>query len=189
MTVVSLDHLQRQDDRGLRPRAERPRDRRGGRRRRRDDDPRLGRPAGGARQGGGARRDHRRNRADWPWEDLASLVLSPGVPLTHPKPHPIVGLAKAAGVEIICDIELLWRERRGPDPLRRHHRHQRQVDDHRASRPSPDGGRPQRRRRRQYRPRRARSRGAARRAASTSSKCPPISSTSPAASVPTSRSG
>jgi UDP-N-acetylmuramoylalanine--D-glutamate ligase len=40
-------------------------------------------------------------------------VLSPGVPLTHPKPHPIVDMAKHAEVEIICDIELLWRETEG----------------------------------------------------------------------------
>jgi len=50
---------------------------------------------------------------DWPWNGLESLVLSPGVPLTHPKPHPIVEIAKAEGVEIICDIELLWRETQG----------------------------------------------------------------------------
>ena len=49
----------------------------------------------------------------WPWSNLASLVLSPGVPLTHPAPHPIVGMAKAANVEIVCDIELLWREAEG----------------------------------------------------------------------------
>jgi UDP-N-acetylmuramoylalanine--D-glutamate ligase len=49
----------------------------------------------------------------WPWERIESLVLTPGVPLTHPKPHPIVELAKAAGVEIICDVELLWRETEG----------------------------------------------------------------------------
>ena len=49
----------------------------------------------------------------WPWGSLASLVLSPGVPLTHPAPHPVVGLAKEAGVEIVCDVELLWRERAG----------------------------------------------------------------------------
>ena len=49
----------------------------------------------------------------WPWDSIASLVLSPGVPLTHPKPHPVVGLANAAGVEIVCDVELLWREREG----------------------------------------------------------------------------
>jgi UDP-N-acetylmuramoylalanine--D-glutamate ligase len=50
---------------------------------------------------------------DWPWQNIASLVLAPGVPLTHPEPHPIVDLAGKAGVEIICDIELLYREMAG----------------------------------------------------------------------------
>jgi UDP-N-acetylmuramoylalanine--D-glutamate ligase len=49
----------------------------------------------------------------WPWERLECLVLAPGVPLTHPAPHPIVQLARNAEVEIICDIELLWRETEG----------------------------------------------------------------------------
>jgi UDP-N-acetylmuramoylalanine--D-glutamate ligase len=43
------------------------------------------------------------------WSSLVSLVLSPGVPLTHPEPHWTVKLAKAAGVEIIGDIELFAR--------------------------------------------------------------------------------
>jgi UDP-N-acetylmuramoylalanine--D-glutamate ligase len=34
---------------------------------------------------------------------LAALVLSPGVPLTHPEPHWAVVKAKAAGVEILGD--------------------------------------------------------------------------------------
>jgi UDP-N-acetylmuramoylalanine--D-glutamate ligase len=48
---------------------------------------------------------------------FAALVLSPGVPLTHPTPHPVVKTAQAAGVEIIGDIELFCRERaaRAPD--------------------------------------------------------------------------
>ncbi|WP_193176498.1 UDP-N-acetylmuramoyl-L-alanine--D-glutamate ligase [Oricola nitratireducens] len=46
------------------------------------------------------------------WGSAASLVLSPGVPLTHPKPHWSVDLAHAAGVEIIGDVELFCRERR-----------------------------------------------------------------------------
>jgi UDP-N-acetylmuramoylalanine--D-glutamate ligase len=46
---------------------------------------------------------------DWPWSELAGLVLSPGVPLTHPKPHAIVRKAKAEGVEIIGDVELFAR--------------------------------------------------------------------------------
>ncbi|TAL80087.1 MAG: UDP-N-acetylmuramoyl-L-alanine--D-glutamate ligase [Beijerinckiaceae bacterium] len=45
-----------------------------------------------------------------------SLVLAPGVPLTHPKPHWIVEKAKQAGVEIIGDIELFCRERRAIAP-------------------------------------------------------------------------
>jgi UDP-N-acetylmuramoylalanine--D-glutamate ligase len=49
------------------------------------------------------------NTADW--SRFQSLVLSPGVPLTHPAPHWTVDKAKAAGVEIIGDIELFFRER------------------------------------------------------------------------------
>jgi UDP-N-acetylmuramoylalanine--D-glutamate ligase len=45
------------------------------------------------------------------WSRFASFVLSPGVPLTHPKPHWSVDLARGAGVEIIGDIELFVRER------------------------------------------------------------------------------
>jgi UDP-N-acetylmuramoylalanine--D-glutamate ligase len=41
----------------------------------------------------------------------AALVLSPGVPLTHPVPHPVVDMARKAGVEIIGDIELFCRQR------------------------------------------------------------------------------
>ncbi len=39
------------------------------------------------------------------------LLLSPGVPLTHPVPHPVVELAKEAGVEIIGDIEVFLKEK------------------------------------------------------------------------------
>ncbi|WP_020184493.1 UDP-N-acetylmuramoyl-L-alanine--D-glutamate ligase [Methylopila sp. 73B] len=45
-----------------------------------------------------------------------SLVLAPGVPLTHPTPHWTVEKAKAAGVEIIGDIEIFCRERRAIAP-------------------------------------------------------------------------
>jgi UDP-N-acetylmuramoylalanine--D-glutamate ligase len=48
---------------------------------------------------------------DAQWRRLAALVLAPGVPLTHPKPHWTVELAEAAGVEVIGDIELFCRER------------------------------------------------------------------------------
>jgi len=52
------------------------------------------------------------NLATIDWRDFASLVLSPGVPLTHPAPHWTVLKAREAGVEIIGDIELFCRERR-----------------------------------------------------------------------------
>ncbi|MDR6633021.1 UDP-N-acetylmuramoylalanine--D-glutamate ligase [Phyllobacterium sp. 1468] len=45
------------------------------------------------------------------WKQFSSFVLSPGVPLTHPRPHWTVDLARAAAVEIIGDIELFVRER------------------------------------------------------------------------------
>jgi UDP-N-acetylmuramoylalanine--D-glutamate ligase len=50
------------------------------------------------------------------WSKIAALVLSPGVPLTHPAPHWTVGLARNAAVEVIGDIELYCRERRRAAP-------------------------------------------------------------------------
>ena len=49
----------------------------------------------------------------WPWEKLKALVLSPGIPLTHPAPHEVVRAARDAGVEVIGDMELFARELRG----------------------------------------------------------------------------
>ena len=43
------------------------------------------------------------------WSDFAALVLSPGAPLTHPKPHWTVDKARAANVPVIGDIELFAR--------------------------------------------------------------------------------
>jgi UDP-N-acetylmuramoylalanine--D-glutamate ligase len=43
------------------------------------------------------------------WSGFDALMLSPGVPLTHPEPHWTVEMAKAAGVEILGDIELFAR--------------------------------------------------------------------------------
>lgn len=45
------------------------------------------------------------------WSGFHSLILAPGVPLTHPVPHWTVVKAKAAGIEVIGDIELFFRER------------------------------------------------------------------------------
>jgi UDP-N-acetylmuramoylalanine--D-glutamate ligase len=41
------------------------------------------------------------------WQRIDRLVLSPGVPLTHPRPHRFVRRARDAGVPVVGDIELL----------------------------------------------------------------------------------
>lgn len=50
------------------------------------------------------------------WSQQTLFVLSPGVPLTHPKPHWTVDLARAAGVDVVGDVELFVRERRAHAP-------------------------------------------------------------------------
>lgn len=50
------------------------------------------------------------------WQEIAALVLAPGVPLTHPAPHWTVTLARRNEKEIIGDIELFCRERRARAP-------------------------------------------------------------------------
>ncbi|MEM8852913.1 MAG: UDP-N-acetylmuramoyl-L-alanine--D-glutamate ligase [Pseudomonadota bacterium] len=74
--------------------------------------------------------DDKRARVDAAWDEglptgdlrvadfaaFDALLLSPGVPLTHPQPHWTVARAKAAGVEIVGDIELFDRERRARLP-------------------------------------------------------------------------
>ncbi|MDE2383229.1 MAG: UDP-N-acetylmuramoyl-L-alanine--D-glutamate ligase [Alphaproteobacteria bacterium] len=44
------------------------------------------------------------------FKTLDALVLSPGVPLTHPEPHWTVVKARQAGIEIIGDTEIFARE-------------------------------------------------------------------------------
>src|SRR5256885_11602905 len=41
------------------------------------------------------------------WRRPVALILSPGIPHSFPKPHPIVARAQAAGCPVIGDIELL----------------------------------------------------------------------------------
>jgi len=43
------------------------------------------------------------------WSTIGTLILSPGIPHSFPKPHPAAAAAADAGTEIICDIELLAR--------------------------------------------------------------------------------
>jgi UDP-N-acetylmuramoylalanine--D-glutamate ligase len=69
-----------------------------------DDDPaRMANAAGKGIETGDLR------TADW--SRFSALILSPGVPLTHPEPHWSATLAQDAGVEVIGDIELFCRER------------------------------------------------------------------------------
>ncbi|MBL9036450.1 MAG: UDP-N-acetylmuramoyl-L-alanine--D-glutamate ligase [Rhodospirillaceae bacterium] len=46
-------------------------------------------------------------QADWRLPEM--LVMSPGIPHTHPAPHPAAAAAKSAGKPLIGDIELLYR--------------------------------------------------------------------------------
>ncbi len=46
------------------------------------------------------------------WGEVTTLVLSPGIPHTHPEPHPVAKLAREHNCEIIGDIELLGRAQR-----------------------------------------------------------------------------
>lgn len=42
--------------------------------------------------------------------DLAPLTLmvwSPGIPHTHPQPHPVAGRARERGIRLVCDVDLL----------------------------------------------------------------------------------
>jgi UDP-N-acetylmuramoylalanine--D-glutamate ligase len=43
------------------------------------------------------------------WTDIRALVISPGIPHTHPAPHPAAAIARRLGVPIIGDVELLVR--------------------------------------------------------------------------------
>src|SRR3981081_3971381 len=46
---------------------------------------------------------------NWAWANMTALILSPGVPLTHPEPHAVVRRAREAGAEVIGDVELFAR--------------------------------------------------------------------------------
>ena len=50
------------------------------------------------------------------WSAFSALILAPGVPLTHPEPHWTVQKAQAAGLEVIGDVELFFRQRAADMP-------------------------------------------------------------------------
>jgi len=45
------------------------------------------------------------------FSNIDILVLSPGVPLTHPAPHPVVELANRSNVDIVGDVEIFLNEK------------------------------------------------------------------------------
>src|SRR6478672_1677677 len=49
------------------------------------------------------------------WSKIAALVLAPGIPLTHPERHWSVKKVRQAGVEVIGDTELFFREKAKKD--------------------------------------------------------------------------
>ena len=64
------------------------------------------------------RRETARSAGDIPsepsrqgWRGIKALVLSPGVPLTHPSPHIVAVLADGLGAEVLGDVELFARTR------------------------------------------------------------------------------
>ena len=67
-------------------------------------------------QGRAGRLHHRGSAQSRSWANFAALVLTPGVPLTHPEPHWSCWRRSEAGVEVIGDIELFCRERRRHAP-------------------------------------------------------------------------
>jgi len=88
---------------------------------------RTGRAAVAALHAAGARvlawDDAPQRRADLPvgpvdlyaadFADLDGLVLAPGVPLTHPRPHPLAEKARDAGTPMLSDIDLFAAARSG----------------------------------------------------------------------------
>ncbi len=46
------------------------------------------------------------------WGDARTVVLSPGIPLTHPKPHPVVEYAHTHNMNVVGDIEIFLKEKK-----------------------------------------------------------------------------
>ena len=71
------------------------------------------------------------------WSKIAALVLAPGVPLTHPAPHWSVGARaqrRRRGDRRHRAVLPRAAQARAALAVRRHHRHQRQIDHHGADR-------------------------------------------------------
>ena len=46
---------------------------------------------------------------DWPWQNMAAMVISPGIPHLHPTPHPAAAHANSLEIEVISEVELALR--------------------------------------------------------------------------------
>lgn len=44
--------------------------------------------------------------AQWPWDKIDALMMSPGIPHTWPKPHPAAIIARERNIPIISDIQI-----------------------------------------------------------------------------------
>src|ERR1700709_333833 len=75
------------------------------------------------------------------WTNFAALVLTPGAPLTHPSPHwTVLAAGRGRGDRRHRTVLPGAAASCAGCAVRRYHRHQRQVDHHRAGRAS-DAGR------------------------------------------------
>ena len=53
------------------------------------------------------------NPKNWNWEKIDALIISPGIPYKHPKPHYSVNLAEEKKVEVISEVEFAIRTGNG----------------------------------------------------------------------------
>ncbi len=54
-------------------------------------------------------------RRQWAFDDVASLIVSPGIPHLYPEPNPVIAAAQAAGVPVDNDVGLFFRSFAGPE--------------------------------------------------------------------------
>ncbi|MCH2547418.1 MAG: UDP-N-acetylmuramoyl-L-alanine--D-glutamate ligase [Alphaproteobacteria bacterium] len=52
-----------------------------------------------------------KNFTQWPWQEMDCVILSPGVPLTHPQPHEVVRLAQKNAVRLVGEVDILYEAR------------------------------------------------------------------------------
>ena len=52
---------------------------------------------------------HLADWTSWPWDDIDTLVISPGIPHHLPVPHPAAARAAEAGIAVISEVEVALR--------------------------------------------------------------------------------